>query len=188
MILSSAVILAEIHDSITIYYYFNFKDSKATGASSFLKSILRQLIEQCKFSGDLLEHESELRKVQHLQSVDQLVDTFLIIAPLMRQHIYLVIDAVDESMDEDLIFESVGRMIVNCQCLSLLFTTRHHFVVSDNSESTMPRRVCISEQKESQDIKIYISSRLQTDKRMAKWPTELKEEVLQTLNQDAAGM
>ena len=179
----------KIDNSFTMYYYFDSNDPGTTGASSFLRSIVRQLFEQCQIPSPLLALEQGSSE-QQLPSLYQLVDTLLILAPLVRQHIYLVIDALDESTDEDLLFimESLKRMIGEYKCLFLLFTTRQHFVVGDFLESFTPHRVRISEQRENQDIKKYISSRLQNDKRMAKWPSETKEEVLQTLNQDAAGM
>ena len=168
-----------------MYYYFDSNDTEATSASSFLRSILRQLLKQSKIPSTL-----QFGDEQTTPSVNQLLDALLKTTSLVRQHIYIVIDAVDESIDQDLpfIMESLEQMTVDCKSLSLLFTTRHHFVVSDYFESLTPRRVCISEQKENRDIKEYINSRLRVDKRMARWPTELKEEVLQSLDQDAAGM
>ena len=186
--------LQEIYGTITIYYYFDFKDSETTGASSFFKSILRQLIEQCRLPNLLLKLEPVLNEEQQLQSddrlADQLVNTLLIIASSLGPHVFFVIDALDESMNPDVpfIMESLERIMRKCGLVSLLFTTRHHFEIGDHFESFPLRRMCISEQMENQDIKKYISFRLQNDKRMAKWPTEVKEEVLQTLNQDAAGM
>lgn len=180
----------KLDDSFTIYYYFDSDDPEVTGISSFLRSIVRQLFEQCQISSPLLELELESSEKKQLPSVDQLVDILLILAPMVREHILLVIDALDELTDEDLLFimDLLERMIGEYKCLHLLFTTRHHFVVGDFVESFTPHRVRISEQRENQDIKKYISSRLQNSKRMAKWPSETKEEVLQTLNQDAAGM
>ena len=186
--------LQQIHDSITIYYYFDSNESEATRASSFFKSLLRQLIKQCRNLSPLLQLELELDGEQRLQSVDRLVDalvdTLLITTPLLRPHVYLVIDALDESMNLDVpfIMESIERIMRKCKWVSLLFTTRHHFEIGDHLESFTLHRMCISEQKENQDIEKYIGFRLQNDKRMAKWPTEVKEEVLQSLNEDAAGM
>ena len=159
-------------------------------ASSCVISILRQFFEQCETRGQFLGLEEIFGIEGQMPRLDQLLNTLFITAFQVKQHIYLVIDAPDEAMEQDLalIMESFRRMVTECNRLSLFFTTRHHFVAGDYFEHPTLRRVCISEQKENQDIKIYINLRLQNDKRMAKWPPETKEEVLQKLNEDAAGM
>lgn len=190
--ISSAVITHLLeHAAVTIYYYFDFNDSEAARASSFLRSILRQLLPGLReIPSALRELYQKLSEHQQLPNVNELLDTVFRTTPLVGQPIYLVIDALDESMDQDLLFimKSLERMIRGWEHLSLLFTTRQHFVVSDYLENFTAHKVCISEQKQNQDIKEYISFRLRDDKRMAKWPSETKEEVLQTLTQDAAGM
>ncbi|KAL8796031.1 MAG: hypothetical protein Q9195_001607 [Heterodermia aff. obscurata] len=183
----SAVITAlqTFPDEITIYYYFTFNDSEAAEANSFLRSILRQLLEQLHGVPNAL---SELYEHQQVPSVNQLLVTLLDSISLVIQPIYLVIDALDESTDQELMMESLQRMIQGCKNLRLLFTTRHHFEFVYSFKAFTAHKYRISEQKENQDIKKYISFRLQNDKRMAKWPSETKEEVLQTLSRDAAGI
>ena len=153
-------------------------------------SILRQLFEQWEIRDPLLKLEEAIGKEWKIPSIHELLDIFMMTVPQVRQHIYLVIDAPDNVKDLDIAFimESFRLMVKKCNHLSLFFTTRHHFVAGGYFNFFTPRRVCISEQKENQDIEIHINLRLQNDKGIANWPPETKEEVSQKLNQDAAGM
>lgn len=132
----------------------------------------------------------EQRKERQSLSRPQLCQVLSTLGSLFQEPIYLVIDAVDELLDEDLpvLLQVFRDMMKSFKHINLLLTSRRSLFLEENLSILEPRMVQVLGQGQSSDIENYISTRLHTDKRMKKWPLEIKRQALEALTSGAGGM
>ena len=196
---ASSAVVAALQDTpgrIILYYSFDPTDAENTKTRAFIYSLIRQILPACDtVSKYLREQYHESLATSSLPDTGKLLGALVgIMMSLAKHSFYIIIDGVDDSIDFPFIMELFQNIIEFGDGyfeLHLLFTSRHNFQI-DNSENSMvffsQHRVRPSEQKENTDIEDYIKAKLQTDRRLTDWPSEMKEEVLQKLSQGAHGM
>ena len=175
----------------TLYYYVDYKDSEKTRVDGFLRSMIQQLLSNSdRVYIYLQELYQEQREEKQSPSGDQLREVLSTLGSLYLQPIYLVIDAVDELLVEDLpvLLQVFQDMMKSFKDMNLLLTSRRCLFLEENLSILEPRMVQVLRQEQSSDMENYINARLSTDKRMKKWPHELKEQVLEALTSGAHGM
>lgn len=154
--------------------------------------MIQQLLskESDKVYTHLQELYQEQRKERQSLSRPQLCEVLSTLGSLFQEPIYLVIDAVDELLDEDLpvLLQVFRDMMKSFKHMNLLLTSRRSLFLEENLSILEPRMVQVLGQEQSSDIENYISTRLHTDKRMKKWPLELKRQALEALTSGAGGM
>ncbi|KAI9465553.1 hypothetical protein BJY52DRAFT_590291 [Lactarius psammicola] len=187
--------------SLTIYFYFDFKDAAKRDIRGLLSSLLIQLSDKSDICWSVLsdlytEHQdgsdqpSEATLVQCLKDMLQSVP---------HTPFYVIVDALDECPNTtgtpsprekvlNLVEDLVGGQYSN---LYLCVTSRPEQDIRTVLNPLTPTSRCVSLHEESgqrEDINTYIRSFVGTDRAMRKWRAEEKQLVISTLSERADGM
>lgn len=129
-----------------------------------------------------------LFKINHEPSVPQLLDA-LELALREFDHIYFVIDAVDESFPRAMLIRVIRDLATDerFQKVRLLVTSRQYI---DIETTFSPIAVAVPMENElvAEDIKVYAHNTLNSYSEFADWPQDLLVEVEGALVAGAKGM
>jgi len=177
------------------YFYFDFADTLKQDYSKMLRSLIKQLSEQLRYTSDALEklfNDSTTGSGQTptdeilLQTLGQIVDEF--------DQVYIVIDALDECVQRLPLLDGISEMHEGWghDVLHLLVTSRYeHDIISEFEVLIEPtEEIHIHKNFIEADIRAYIYSRLQSDRRLKRWQkdTQVQLTIATTLTQKADGM
>ena len=180
------------------YFYFDFRDINKQNLQNLLPSLLIQLSAQSDPCCDTLSrlyssHNRGVRKPFERAMVECLKEMLT----LDERPTYIILDAIDECplsssvpspREEVLEFvnELVGLRLPN---LHICVTSRPELDIQAILGSLTPDPVSLHEQSgQKQDIADYVSSFVQSDRRMRRWRDEDKDLVIKTLPEKADGM
>ncbi len=181
------------------YFYFDFRDVNKQNRCDLLPSLVAQLSDQshrhCDALNDLyLKHGKGAQK----PSEDELVQCLKKMVTLPdEQPIYLIVDALDECPDTlgmpspreqvlDLVKELVELSLPN---LHVCVTSRPEIDIRHALEPLTSLRVSLHEQSgQRKDIIEYVTSVVQSDRKMRRWRDEDRRLVIETLSERADGM
>ena len=185
--------------AIAAYFYCDFRDEDKQNCHNLILSILSQLCTQSNLCCNIvsriyLAHDEGARK----PSDETLIKCLTEMVSLPVQHpIYLIVDALDECPNDsglptareevlDLVDNLIGLNLPN---LHICVTSRPEIDIQTALEPLTS--LCISLHNQSGqkgDIVDYISSVVQSDKKMQRWREEDKKLVIDTLSERADGM
>jgi hypothetical protein len=180
-------------------YYYDFREDKKKDLRGLLSSVLFQLCDQSdSYHRIISTFYSTHRKGAQSPSDDELIRCLIDLLKLPgSQSIYLIIDALDE-----------------CPSTSSLSSPREKLLslVEDLVEARLPNlRICVTSRPEvdikailepiasssvslhdasgqQKDIRDYIESIVNTDKKMGNWNSQHKQLVIDVLTRKADGM
>ena len=114
-----------------------------------------------------------------------------IIKDLLRefQDVYIVIDALDECEQNEEVLRWIEGFLENKNGrFHVLVSSRQdlHFQLEVERVASLILR--LDQRTFDNDIKVYIHERLSTDPRMMKWPTDVREDIKQSLVSNAGGL
>ena len=203
-LLSSAVIQDIIasynHGTASIaYFYFDFRDTNKQSLQNLLPSFLMQLSAQSDPCHDLLSHlyyahDRGEQKPSDRAMIECLKE--MLTAPTLGPT-YLIMDALDECLNTSGIpspREEVLEFVVELVCLHfsnlhICVTSRPEIDIQAALETlTLHPMSLHDESGQRKDIIDYITSVVQSDRRMRRWRREDKELVIKTLSEKADGM
>ncbi|KAK2756076.1 hypothetical protein FQN54_005483 [Arachnomyces sp. PD_36] len=171
------------------YFYFDYNDSEKRSTNSLLRSLIFQLSTQCETmpqsllevykahqDGAKVAAEDDLRAI-----LKSLLTTF--------HDIYIVIDALDECSNH----RDVSQLLQSIQTwevaqLHLMAASRQLPEIQESLMDLVTDKIWLRESQMNEDIVIYISDILATDKVLAKWPRSVREEVQSKLLAGEDGM
>jgi hypothetical protein len=105
------------------------------------------------------------------------------------QHVYLIIDALDECTEIEVVLTCIEEMIARAiSPLHLLVASRKEREIADCFGPQMWGWVDLKENVVDKDIAIHVRDSLQKDPKLKKWPKDMQEEILATLTNGAHGM
>ena len=183
------------------YFYFDFRDVNKRSLRDLVTSLLTQL-SGC--SGPCCDILSDLYST-HANGKNQPSDNLLVkclktmvILPDQRP-IYLIIDALDESLDtsgisspREMVLQLVKELVdLSLPNLQICVTSRPEFDIRNVLEPLTSRRVSLHDQAgQKRDIADYVRSVVYSESQqiMKRWRTEDKELVIKTLSERADGM
>jgi len=166
------------------YYYCYFgRDQDETGP--FLCWIISQLCRQAKEIpqqlGSMLARGTEPGYKELLEMLETILGRFA--------HVYIVIDALDESQGLDNLLNLLYTLSTQqpFRNLKILATSR---LIGDIQRTleTLGQNVSMSNPLVDRDISQFIESQLNSSQKFALWPLTLKDEVKQALVKGAKGM
>ena len=180
-------------------YYYDFREDKKKDLRGLLSSVLFQLCDQSdSYHGILSTFYSTHLNGAQSPSDDELIGCFIDLLKLPgSQPIYLIVDALDE-----------------CPSTSSLSSPREKLLsfLEDLVEAQLPNlRICVTSRPEvdiktileplafcsvplqdasgqQKDIKDYIESIVNTNKKMGNWNSQIKHDVIDVLTRKADGM
>ncbi|KAF2647623.1 hypothetical protein K491DRAFT_699509 [Lophiostoma macrostomum CBS 122681] len=171
-----------------LYYYCSFRHGQLEQRDE-VKPCLRWIISQLCRQYDV-PHDLNYRYRQNVvpsfsylkKAVEQLLQNLDVL--------YLIVDAVDESSPRNRLLRFIQDIATRpeFQKIQLLVTSRRYLdieeVLRPLAEPTLPMNNDIVDQ----DVRIYTDSIIRTNKHFAKWPQQLRSDILESLVQGAKGM
>ncbi|KAG1738300.1 hypothetical protein EDD22DRAFT_1009312 [Suillus occidentalis] len=187
------------------YFYCNFRDDRTTSAAAVLRSLIVQLLRQCKNDDWITKiHKQQelnaeedlvyLRKLWKQQSTGESCPTdlgylrkLLVEASTLVHRPVLLIDALDECKDyPDLVGHLVG--LAEDARLRLFVTGRSEPDIQEAFYDLPTVSLKDSAGQMKEDIHVHITEQLKNQKRLARLPGALKKTILERLLEKAEGM
>jgi len=178
---------------VTVYFYFDFNDAQKQVPELMLRSLLRQLLQR---SVTIPEGVDALFSSCKNGKEQPSLPALLTVTPEVMQqfsHVYLVVDALDESAKRAELMEMLSTVAGwQLDVSHLLMTSRKErdiemcldtFVAEDNM-------ICLQRDVVDEDILRFVQQKLCDDKRLAKWNknAEVRQEIETALMRGAQGM
>lgn len=179
---------AQQHPKIGLaYFYFDF-NGDLTGA---LKSLIAQLSAQ---SNDIPQPLTDLYDNLHLKTSTSPTDEALIECfrniLLSFHHGYIVFDALDEAARNEDVLSFVSTMKAwRYQRLRLLVTSRQLADIEEILSPLASGRICLQDSISARDdIRYFVSEKIEHDKIMSKWPRDIRTQIEVKLTREGDGM
>jgi hypothetical protein len=178
---------------VTVYFYFDFNDTRKQDPELMLRSLLSQLLQASskvpESIGNLFlgcgdgQQQPPLHSL--LQVTSQVMQHFT--------HVYIVLDALDECTKRQDLMDMLETVAAwQHTNMHLLMTSRKERDIESSLESYIGGEDSISLHNDivDEDIHRYILQRLSEDRTLAKWNKDavVRQEIETTLMQGARGM
>lgn len=167
-----------------VYYYCYFGNNQDESAP-FLRWIINKFCRQAKLVptclNNLYEQGGEPSLTELLSALEAILEVY--------DNVYIVIDAVDESMPRDDLLRVLRDLLTDSRFkkLQLLASSRQYIDIEKVMEPiSVP--VSMTNPLLDEDIKLYVRLRLSTNHKFKDWPQRLLDEVLEVLSTKAKGM
>ncbi len=144
------------------------------------------------------QHESLPLPVLQLydshQNGRKTVDTQELLSTLQNliltfHNVYIVFDALDESLECDEVLDFINSLHNwGFSRLHLLVTSRPLHEIEESIGEIVSERVCMNDRVNHEDIFMYIGDKLENDKVLKKWPEDLRKLVRTKLLLGEQGM
>ena len=189
----------EAGSAIMAYFYCNFRDEDKQNCRSLILSIISQLCAQSNLCCDILSRVYSAHDQGTQKPSDETLTkclTEMVSLPIQGPS-YLIVDALDEcpnnsglptSREEvlDLINNLVDLRLPN---LHICVTSRPEIDIQTTLDPLTTLCVSLHNQTgQKEDIVDYVSSVVQSDKKMRRWCEEDRNLVIETLSERADGM
>lgn len=175
--------------STPAYFYFDFNDSEKQKSSSLLRSLLTQLSISSHGCPEVLTKLYAECIKREQQPTDAALLTALKSIVGLLEHVYIIVDALDECSDQDellaMITEISNWKLTN---LHLIATSRRERNIEDGLTQLITAQINLGSDLVDADIQIHLSSKLDMDPKFKKWTADERLEIKDTLMQQANGM
>jgi hypothetical protein len=171
------------------YFYFDFNDTGKRNLAALVRSLITQLVAQSDSVPrpllDLYEiHDNGRKSVDDEDMVAVLRNIILTF-----HNVYVVFDALDESVDCD---EILGFIRTTQEWelsrLHMLTTSRQLPLIEEAFEGRVTNRICLQDAHLNKDITAYIADKLANDKTLTRWPPEIRRLIQEVLMAEEDGM
>jgi hypothetical protein len=171
------------------YFYFDFSNTQKQQSENLIRSLITQLSSQSPCCPDslaaLYSHNSDGE--QQPTTEDLIVTLKHIIEGF--QHVYVVIDALDECQDQ-------GQLLAMIQVINgwklgplhLLATSRDERDIEDCVGPRVSAQINLHSAQINADIQIHLCERLKNDSKLKKWSEKIHRQIEATLMEGAHGM
>ena len=185
--------------TIMAFFYCDFRDENKQNCRNVVLSIISQLCDQSNLCRDklfriYLAHDKGKRK-----PCDEILTNCLteMLSLLVQNPVYIIIDALDECPDNsgmptpreevlDLVENLVNLRLSN---LHICVTSRPEIDIQYILEPLTSLRVSLHDQSgQKEDLTKYVSSVVDSDRKMRRWREEDRKLVIETLSERAEGM
>ena len=181
------------------YYFFDFRDTTKQDVRGLLASLLSQLCAKSDSCYDILsELYSKNNAGSQQPNNESLTECLKKMIQLPRQPmIYIIVDALDECPNSGLpnmAREKVLNLLevllgLNLPNLRICVTSRPEADIRAVLELLTSHRISLHDESgQKNDIFDYISTFVQTDRKMRRWRPEDKQLVIDTLSGKVDGM
>ncbi|KAF2866229.1 ankyrin repeat-containing domain protein [Massariosphaeria phaeospora] len=178
---------------VVAYFFFDFNDKQKQNPELMVRSLIRQLSQQCvriPTSLDMLFSSCE--NGQRQPSLHALLE---VLQQMMQEfpHIYIVLDALDECSGWTELTDILETMSAwQLQNLHIVLTSRRERDIESSLETFIRQKdfVCLQSKVVDRDIHKYVQQRLSADKRLSRWGRDpaLRQDIEVALMKGAQGM
>lgn len=177
--------------SAVLYYFFDFNDPAKQQSYSLLVSLVQQLALRDSQAQLVLEHLYDALEGLHKPTHDRLLSTFQeMIRSSTLNHVYLIIDALDECDEVEMLMDHILNRIVGWRLpqIHLLTTSRKHREIQARFDALSVHPLPIENDVVDGDIRTFVTNQILRDHWWDKWNDNVRQEVTETLVQKANGM
>jgi len=166
------------------YYYCHFSHNQDE-ASPFLRWILNQLSRRVNTVTDCLwklyNEGCEPTIKDLLQALAVALDSF--------DQVFLVVDAIDESMPRDNLLKVFRDLLTDPRFEKIrLLTSSRQYIDIEQVMDDISTPLSMTNPLLDEDIRLYIQTRVDKNSRMQRWPDQLRDEAKEALSTRAKGM
>jgi hypothetical protein len=180
-------------DMVTVYFYFDFKDTLKQDPELMLRSLLCQLVQRSVTTfKDVSTLFLTCGNGQRKPSQDAVLEVTLQIMQTFSR-IYVVLDALDECTQRTELLGVLGTMAGwQLKNMSLLMTSRKEREIESSLADYVKDTdtICLQNDVVDKDIQRYVRQRLSDDKSLLKWNKDaaIRQEIEVALMCKARGM
>lgn len=171
--------------STLIAYHFHTSDTKTRTFSSVLKDLVYQLASQSKPVSDALTglYRTETQQTASDEELAGLFDK----ARESCSDTFIFLDALDESLEQDLLLDFIGELAKSLNGVHLLVTSRLHPNFVEEIQSGPYIEINLQREEVDKDIERYISDQLSTNRQLRKFSSSVQKKICSRLSK-ADGM
>ena len=171
------------------YFYFAFSNPDLQLCGPAVRSIVKQLsINKGKLPKELDALYAQCQNGQQQPSLNSLKRVLRSLIGQFR-HSYIVFDALDECTERLEILEVIEDLVQSGpSSLHVCITGRCEKDIIDGLEHLNPTQVVLSSTSIDADIRTFLKSTLQSDRKLRKWPQDLQDIIERTLLDESDGM
>lgn len=186
---NSLDIAASQSGTVVAYFYFDFNDVKKQKSHIALRSLLFQLALVLPDCLKALDEAYRRCSDGKQQPSDDTVRSLLLSALTLSNQKYLIIDALDECTDRQILLTFLQSVATSPQHkVGMLVTSRREKDIEDELRPVAQHIMNIQSAQVDNDISVYVRDRLTTDLKLRKWPQAVKDEIAEELMSKANGM
>ena len=170
------------------YFYFEFDDLQKQTASSFLSTIIVQLIYQRPCMPEVMQRlYSQHGNGCQQAGLSSLISTILSLIQESDQ-VFLVIDALDECSERETVLNLIQQFMSKEQNITLLVTSRNERDIEIGLKDVVTNTLPIQSAAVNSDIGLYVHNCIASDQKLKRWSQNVREEIEITLTKGAEGM
>lgn len=171
------------------YFYFDFRSTEKQKSYLAIRSLLFQLALNMPECLQALEQCYQRCNNGHNQPCEDTVRSMLCDALALPRRVYIVLDALDECTDQEILLPFLHRLMLSQpQQFCLLATSRPEKDIEEQIIPLANHVVNIQSTEVDHDIRVYAHDRLTTDIKLKKWPSHVKSKIAHELMSKANGM
>ncbi|PVH76555.1 hypothetical protein DL98DRAFT_517882 [Cadophora sp. DSE1049] len=171
------------------YFYFDFNDAGKRDISSLIRSLITQLSARTETTPVLLLEAYKAYQDGNMSVDDESLTTILRNLILTFQNAYIVFDALDEISDCEEILQFIHTMQDwDLSRLHILATSRQLTEIEESLTELVTDKICLQDAVMNEDIVLYVADKLQNDKKLSKWPTDIRLQIQAKLLGEEDGM
>ncbi|KAH7324057.1 hypothetical protein BKA65DRAFT_598554 [Rhexocercosporidium sp. MPI-PUGE-AT-0058] len=171
------------------YFYFDFNDAGKRDVTSLIRSLITQLSTQTETTSQLLLDIFRAHQNGIKTAGDQALTTVLRNLIVTFHNIYIIFDALDESSDCEEILQFIHTMREwDLASLHILTTSRQLTEIEESLTNIVTDKICLQDAALNEDIVLYVVDKLQNDKRLSKWPPDIRLQIQTKLLEEEGGM
>lgn len=171
------------------YFYLDFNDNKGSKVETLLRSIIAQLFTQKAETSNILDELFDRNQDGASQPTQK--ELFIAFSCMVREFstVYVVIDALDECSEQNDMLQMLRDIQQwRVENLHILVTSRQLPEIENYLSDLATDGLSLHGTDLDRDISLYIRERLKEDQTLARWPSEIQEQIWITLSQEARGM
>ncbi|KAL2062624.1 hypothetical protein VTL71DRAFT_5696 [Oculimacula yallundae] len=179
----------KIPQTVIVYFYFDFNDAGKRDLGSLIRSLITQLSAQAEKTPQLLlnlykEHQNGIKTADNDTLLTVLRDLILTF-----HDVFIVFDALDESSDCEEVLQLIHTIREwDFARLHLLATSRQLTIIEEALADLVSDKICLQDSAMNKDIVLYVADKLQNDKKLSKWPPDIRLQIEMKLLEEEDGM
>ena len=174
------------------FYYFDFNDQNQQRCDTMLRSLIAQLSQQTH------DEENPLNKLYFACGTGVSQPSLPMLMKTLRElvqsfaDVFIILDALDECKERNNLMANVEDMAEwKLASLHMLVTSRKEKDIEESLSELLKdeHRMCVQSARNKGDIRTYVRSRIQTDRRLRRWQKpDVHTEIETILVEKAGGM
>ena len=174
---------------VIAYYYFDFGDTLKQSSDSLVRSLITQLSSQSSSCPEALRSlYSQNINGQRQPTTDDLMVILKYIVGSF-QHVYVIIDALDECRDREQLLLLIEEMAEwKLGNLHMLATSRQEHDIEECVGPLVSAQINLHSVQVNADIHTHLRERLKNDSKLKKWPAKIHGQIEAALMDGAHGM